>query len=91
MEQKMKTFKYNLNGRELVIRVDDKRGSIADIKCDGEYPAVSEAEMPAYAAAIALALISYEVEVVHDDEPGVITLAPTESTWAAPSALMNRL
>ena len=47
--------------------------------------------MPAYAAAIALALIEHEVEVVHDDETGVITLQQHESSWNHPSQLMNRL
>ena len=47
--------------------------------------------MPAYAAAIALALIEYEVKVVHDDEPGVITLAPQQTDWAHPSALMTQI
>ena len=87
----MKTVKYPINGQELVIRLDEKQGTISDVLVDGEHPAVSEAEMPAYAAAIALALIAYEVEVVHDEEPGVITLAPTNTSWAAPSALMNSL
>ena len=87
----MKTFKYTINGQELVIRLDEKQGTISDVLVDGEHPAVSEADMPAYAAAIALALIAYEVEVVHDEEPGVITLAPTNTSWAAPSALMNSL
>jgi hypothetical protein len=87
----MKTFKYNLNGQSLVIRVDEKNATIADLLVDGEHPVVSEEEMPAYAAAIALALISYEVVEVHDEEPGVITLTPTATPWAAPSALMNQL
>ena len=85
----VKTFNYNLNGQQLVIRLDEKQGTISDILVDGEHPAVSEADMPAYAAAIALALIAYEVEVVHDEEPGVITLAPTTTSWATPLALMN--
>lgn len=87
----MKTFKYTIDGKELSIRLDEKLGTIADIEIDGAYPQVSEAEMPAYAAVIALALIENEVEVVHDDEPGVITLAPQANVWAAPSDLMNRL
>lgn len=87
----MKTFKYNLNGQSLVIRVDEKNATIADLLVDGEHPVVSEEEMPAYAAAIALALISYEVVEVHDEEPGVITLTPAATPWAAPSALMNQL
>ncbi len=87
----MKTFKYNINGQAFVIRLDEKQGTIADLLIDGEHPAVSEADMPAYAAVIALALIENEVEVVHDDEPGIITLAPSETTWGTPSSLMNRL
>ncbi len=47
--------------------------------------------MPAYAAAIALALIEHEVEVVHDDETDIITFLPQESSWNHPSQLMNRL
>lgn len=87
----MKTFKYTIDGKELCIRLDEKLGTIADIEIDGAYPVVSEAEMPAYAAVIALALIENEVEVVHDDEPGVITLTPQANVWAAPADLMNRL
>ena len=87
----MKTFKYNFNGQTLTIRLDEKQGTIADLLIDGQHPAVSESDMPAYAAAIALALIEYDVEVVHDDEPGIITLTPTDTTWATPASLINRL
>lgn len=87
----MKTFKYNFNGQTLEIRLDEKQGTIANLLINGEYPAVEEADMPTYAVAIALALIENEVEVVHDDEPGVITLAPSDTTWATPGSLMNRL
>ena len=86
----MKTFKYNLNGQELVIRLDEKQNTVADLTVDGEHPSVSDADMPAYAAAISLALIAYEVEVVHDDEPGVITLAPAKTSWSVPAVLMNQ-
>lgn len=87
----MKTFTYNLNGQSLTIRLDEKQGTIADLLIDGTHPAIEDADMPAYAAAIALALIENEVEVVHDDEPGIITLAPTQTSWAAPNTLINRL
>ncbi|MBQ8227252.1 MAG: hypothetical protein IJZ92_07465 [Bacteroidaceae bacterium] len=87
----MKTFKYTIDGKELSIRLDEKLGTIADIAIDGSHPEVTEAEMPIYAAVIALALIEREVEVVHDDEPGVITLAPQSNVWATPADLMNRL
>lgn len=87
----MKTFRYNIDGRSLAIRLDDKQGTIADILVDDAHPAVSEADMPAYAAVIALALIEHEVEIVHDDEPGVITLAGGRSRWGSPVHSMNKL
>lgn len=87
----MKTFKYHINGQELAIRLDEKQGTIADIAVDGAHPAISDEDMPAYVAVIALALIEHEVEVVHDDEPGIITLAPRSTSWANPAELMCSL
>ena len=84
----MKTFQYQINGHAVSIRLDDREGTIADLLVDGEHPEVSEERMPAYAAAIALALIEHEVEVVHDDETA---LQQHESSWNHPSQLMNRL
>ena len=87
----MKTFKYSLGDRELTIRLDEKQGTIADILLDGNHPTVSEHDMQAFAAVIALALIEHEVEIVHDDEPGIITLAPQKSEWGNPSVLMAQI
>lgn len=87
----MKTFKYNLNGQTLCIRLDGKRETVAEILVNGERPTVADEDMPAYAAAISLALIAHEVEVVHDEEPGVITLAPRSSEWGHPSQLITSL
>lgn len=87
----MKTFKYTIGGKSICIRLDEKQGTIADLLVDGAHPAVSGDEMPAYAAVIALALIEHEVEIVHDDEPGIITLAGQESSWSHPSLLINSL
>ena len=87
----MKTFQYTLDGHSLTIRLDEHAGTIADIRVDDAHPVVTEAEMPAYAAAISLALLAYEVEVVHDDEPGIITLTPQKTNWANPAALMTQL
>lgn len=87
----MKTFKYNIGGKDVTLRLDDRCGTIADVLVDGEHPAVPEAKMPVYAAVIALALIEHEVEVVHDEETGVITLASRSSAWGNPAQLMNRL
>ena len=58
---------------------------------DGKHPAISEEDMAVYAAVISLALIEYDVEIVHDDEPGFITLAPQGGSWGTPSDLMNRV
>ena len=87
----MKTFQYQINGHAVSIRLDDREGTIADLLVDGAHPQVSEERMPAYAAAIALALIEHEVEVVHDEETDIITFLPQESSWNHPSQLMNRL
>ena len=87
----MKTFQYTLNGQQLTIRLNEEANTIADIRVDGEHPAVTEAEMPAYAAAIALALIAYEVKVVHDDEPGISTVEHHRTGWNNRSALMTQI
>ena len=57
----MKTFHYTLGDKQLTIRLDEQQGTIADLLIDGQHPLPTEAEMPAYAAAIALALLSYDV------------------------------
>ena len=87
----MKTFKYSLGDRELTIRLDEKQGTIAELLLDGQHPMPTEAEMPAYAAVISLALLAYDVEVVHDDEPGIITVEHHRTGWNSPSALMTQI
>jgi len=84
----MRTFKYTINGKALSVRVDEKQGTIADILVDGVHPAIPDDKMPIYAAVISLALIEHEVEIVHDDEPGVITLAPSTSVWGNVAGLL---
>lgn len=84
----MRTFKYTINGKALSVRVDEKQGTIADILVNGVHPAIPDDEMPIYAAVISLALIEHEVEIVHDDEPGVITLAPSTSVWGNVAGLL---
>lgn len=84
----MRTFKYTINGKALSVRVDEKQGTIADILVDGVHPAIPDDEMPIYAAVISLALIEHEVEIVHDDEPGVITLASSTSVWGNVAGLL---
>lgn len=86
----MKTFKYQIDGHAFSIRFDEKQGTIADFLVDGEHPEVAEERMRAYAAVIALALIEHDVEVVHDDESGIITLASgVASPWGNPLHMMN--
>lgn len=89
--QSMKTFQYKLGDKVLSIRLDEKQGTIADFFVDGWHHQPAEEEMPAYAAAIALALIEHEVEIVHDDEPGIITVEHHSTGWNNPSNLMNSL
>ena len=84
----MRTFKYTINGKALSVRVDEKQGTIADILVDGVHPAIPDDEMSIYAAVISLALIEHEVEIVHDDEPGVITLDPSTSVWGNVAGLL---
>lgn len=87
----MKTFKYTLNGQELSIRIDEKNATIADLLIDGKHPEIAQEQMAAFAAVISLALIEYDVEVVHDDEPGEITLLRSNNEWGNPSAAQNRI
>lgn len=87
----MRTFKYTINGQEVAITVSEIHSTVTDIRIDGEQPQVDEAKMPEYMAVIALALIQNDVEVVHDEEEGVITLGQTSSTWNNPAGLINRL
>lgn len=87
----MKIFKYNIGGHAVTIRLDEKQGTIADLLVDEQHPTVSEEEMPIIAAVISLALIEHDVEVVHDEEPGIITLSSQPSGWSHPSQLMTSL
>lgn len=87
----MKTFKFKVGDKAIVIRLNEDRGTIADFLVDGFHHKPLESEMPRYAAVIALALIEHEVEVVHDEEPGIITLEHHRTVWNDPSALMNQL
>lgn len=45
--------------------------------------------MAEVAAVAALGLLQYELEVVHDDEEGIITLDAHRTAWNNPSTLMN--
>ena len=84
----MKTFHYTIGGKQLTIRLDENQGTIANLLVDGQHPLPTDEEMSAYAAVISLALLAYDVEVVHDDEPGIITVEHHRTGWNNPSALM---
>lgn len=87
----MKTFQYKLGEQTITIRLDEKQGTIADFLVDGYHTKLTETEMPAYAAAISLALIEHEVEIVHDDEPGIITVKNHRTNWNNPAELMTQI
>lgn len=86
----MKTFQYKLGDQTITIRLDEKQGTIADFLVDGYHTKPTDEEMPAFAAAISLALIEHEVEIVHDDEPGVITVQRHRTNWNNPADLMTQ-
>ncbi len=87
----MKNFQYKLGDKTITIRLDEKQGTIADFLVDGWHHKPADDEMPAYAAAIALALIEHEVEIVHDDEPGIITVQHHRTNWNSPSEMMTQI
>lgn len=80
----MKYFKYHINGSELRIKLDEANATVAEVLVDGAAPSVPEEDMPVYAAVISLALIEHDVEVVHDEEPDVITLSHHRTPWGRP-------
>lgn len=85
----MKTFEYTVGDLKLSVSVD--QNSVVSLLANGQAPLPTEAEMPAYAAAISLALIENEVEVVHDDEPGIITVEHHHTGWNNPAKQMNQI
>ena len=86
----MKTYKYNIGGQALTIRVDIERAAISDIRLDDAPLSVAPDDMQPYAAAIALALLESDVEALHDDEPDVITLQQGPTPWGNPSETLKR-
>ncbi|MBR1712140.1 MAG: hypothetical protein IJ722_01885 [Alloprevotella sp.] len=85
----MKTYKYNIGGQELAIRFDKRNERVTEITVDGKCPAVTDEDMPRYAAVISLALLEHDTAVLHDDEPDVITVGNQTSRWANPAESMN--
>lgn len=85
----MKHYKFQLNGQAISLSFDDNSTSLQDFLIDGKAPQVSDEQLPAFVAAIVLALFEHDIEVVHDDEPDVITLKPSRAGWVSPAELMN--
>jgi len=85
----MRTYQYHIGGKAFTIRFDEKQGAVSGVQLEGETLSPAPADLPAYAAVIALALLEDEVEVVHDDEADVITLANHPSPWADPNDAMT--
>ena len=88
----MKKLAYTVGGKQLVITLDEKRGSIRAIEANGKPLEPTAEEMPIIAGVISLALLTYETEVVHDEETVPIPEEPppkpkrtrkkkTDSVW----------
>ncbi len=87
----MKKLAYTVGGKQLVITLDEKRGSIRAIEANGKPLEPTPEEMPIIAGVISLALLTYETEVVHDEETDVITLQRHCTLWNSPARQMNNL
>ena len=85
----MKTFHYNLGGRDVRITFNERRGTVAAVEEDGVPFVPSDERMPIYAGLISLALAQYECEEVHDEETEVITLNAAHTRWNDPTRQFN--
>ncbi|MBR1889508.1 MAG: hypothetical protein IJ816_02650 [Alloprevotella sp.] len=85
----MKKIVYHINGQEVVIRLSGADVRVTEVSVDGNVPEINPADMPAYVAATALALLEYEVEEVHDTETDILTLGHKKSPWSSPGELMS--
>jgi len=87
----MKTFQYKFGDKQLSISLNERQGSLAGVLVDGEPLRPADSEMPAYAAVISLALLEHEVEFVHDEETGLITVERRSTPWGSPARQMKTL
>lgn len=78
----MKTLTYQIGGQTLTLTLDTERGTILEARGQD---APTDRELAELTAAAALALMEHEVEIVHDEEPGVITLKPRATAWNSPA------
>ena len=61
----MKHYKFQLNGQTITLSYDGNGDSLQNFLIDGKAPQVSGEQLPAFVAAIVLALFEHDVEVVH--------------------------
>ena len=85
----MKKIHYCVSGKSLLITFDEKSAKVKSITADGAPVEPTAEEMPYIAGVISLALLTYETEVLHDDETGIITLERRETPWNAPARQMK--
>ncbi|MBQ2123341.1 MAG: hypothetical protein II200_05050 [Bacteroidaceae bacterium] len=85
----MKKIHYCVGGKSLLITFDEKSAKVKSITADGAPVEPTAEEMPYIAGVISLALLTYETEVLHDDETGIITLERRETPWNAPARQMK--
>lgn len=83
----MKTYKYNVGGRELSLTLN-AAGQI--VAADGAEP--TDEQMAHYAAVISLALAKDAATIVHDDETATsVTIARKSTPWNNPRRQFNNV
>lgn len=83
----MKTYKYNVGGREVSITLN-AAGQI--VAADGAEP--SDEQMAHYAAVISLALAEDAATIVHDEETATsVTIARKSTPWNNPRRQFNNV
>lgn len=83
----MKTYKYNVGGRELSLTLN-AAGQI--VAADGAEP--TDEQMAHYAAVISLALAEDAATIVHDDEAATsVTIARKSTPWNNPRRQFNNV
>lgn len=83
----MKTYKYNVGGRELSLTLD-AAGQI--VAADGAEP--TDEQMAHYAAVISLALAEDAATIVHDEETATsVTIARKSTSWNNPQRQFNNV
>lgn len=83
----MKTYKYNVGGRELSLTLN-AAGQI--VAADGAEP--TDEQMAHYAAVISLALAEDAATIVHDDETATsVTIARKSTPWNNPRRQFNNV